>query len=130
MALTPLAPTQSGMQIPGMATQPYPDLSPAQGGLGAGGAEEQTGGEMNEAETAQRLAILNELMMMLGMDQQEMKGFMMGRGFAGVVKDLVGKANKSRGITDEQTGVYGDQQQMAQAPPMPPGISATPLPPG
>jgi hypothetical protein len=128
MAVNPLAVTQSGMDIPGMNTRPYPTLGPAQGGIGPG-APGDPGGEMPTEEKPDNVASLARLMAIMGItpgnpeEAGKIQGFLMGMGLPSAKR--IADQGRSRGITDEQSGVQGPPPE----PPMPPGMSATPMPP-
>lgn len=127
MAINPLGLTQSGMSVPGMNTRPYPTLGPEQGGIGPGAAGDP-GGAAPE-EKPDNVASLARLMAIMGIspgnpqDGAKIQGFLMGMGLPSAKR--IADQGRSRGITDEQTGVQGPPPE----PPMPPGLSATPMPP-
>lgn len=134
MAINPLGVTQSGMDIPGMNSQPYPTLSPAQGGVGPGSAGApppgQEGGD-GSGEKVDNVAALARLMSIMGIspdnpqDSAKIQGFLMGMGLPSAKR--IADQKLPRGITDDpMSGPSADQQK----PPMPPGLGSTPMPPG
>ena len=126
MPLTPLGATQSGMQIPGMSTQPYPDLGPAQGGIGAGASQSPPPQDDAEDE-ARQLQLIAQMMQMFEMGPLEAKGALAGAGLRDILKQLRG-AKKPRGLS-EDLAQGKIPPSMQQQPAMPPQMSATPMPP-
>lgn len=132
MAMNPLGVSQSGMQIPGMNTQPYPSLGPAQGGVGpgadAGAPPEET------ADEARQLALIAQMQQMLQLSPDETKGALVGSGLQSILKQLRG-TKKPRGQNSDieqllqSVGGGAGGGMQPQPAPMPPGIGATPMPP-
>jgi hypothetical protein len=124
MAMNPLSPSMAtlgqGSPVEGVNTRPYPTLGPAQGGVGPG-AE---GAPMPEEEKPDNIANMAKLLMLFGIQPGDPKaaGVAMGFGIQGMKR--IADQGLSRGITDEQ-GPQGPAPQPA----MPPGMSATPMPP-
>ena len=118
MPLNPLAVTQSGVAPPGVKTQPYPTLGPAQGGIGPGASESTQG--MGEGGR-DRLAELVRLAMTVGITQpRDMLIFLAGLGLP--VAGRTSKTGLPRGVTDDP-----NTPAPPGAPPPPPGLSATPM---
>ena len=127
MPLNPLAPTSSGIQIPGMNTRPYPSLGPAQGGVGPGADQSQ----QPEEQKQDNVANLARLMAIMGInpanptEAAKVQGFLMGLGLPSAKR--IADQSRSRGIT-EIGGDAAQRAQMGQQPPQPPQ-APQPMPP-
>ena len=127
MALNPLAPQQMpmppGASIPGMNTQPYPSLGPAQGGIGPGAEENPREQEQPRPDNVANIA---RLLTLFGIQPGDPRAIGVAAGLG--AQSLIRMARKgdeqfaSRGITDAQTGVHAQ-------PPMPQGMPGVPQPP-
>jgi hypothetical protein len=130
MPLNPLALSQSGIQVPGTITQPYPQLGPAQGGIGMGAQESAPDNDVEER--AKQLAIIVQAAQFLQMSPEEVRGGLTFAGLEKILKLLKGP-KKPRGITDNPndnpTMMPQQAAPMMGRAPMPPMMGGAPMPP-
>jgi hypothetical protein len=124
--MNPLAVSQSGVQVPGANSQPYPQLGPAQGGVGAGSPGAPPPGQEGDGGGTDKLSTVLKLAMAAGVKSPDDLGnFLKGLGFQTAAR--LARPKEPRGITDDPlTGPGG----APTPPPMPPQLSAAPMPPG
>lgn len=125
MALNPLAVSQSGVQVPGANSQPYPTLGPAQGGVGPGAeATDPSGGLGGGESDRDKVEEVVRLATVVGIQQpKDLMAFLAGLGFQ--TASRLAKPALPRGITDDPMS-----PQPPEAPPMPPSMGGAPMPPG
>lgn len=129
MAINPLGVTQSGMDIPGMNSQPYPTLSPAQGGVGPGSAGAPMPGEGDGSqEKTDNIAAIARLLSLFGIQPGDPRAADVALGFGVQTMKRLADQKLPRGITDDPNS--GASAGQPPQPPMPPGMGATPMPPG